>query len=74
MTGEEKRLTVVTANRLRKAEQSRQLSLDAVNAHFESERQAAEEAFNNERSQLQDRLMDDVVARQRRHTKVRCVR
>ncbi|KAL1520483.1 hypothetical protein AB1Y20_022063 [Prymnesium parvum] len=70
MIGEEKRLSVLTASRLQQVEQLRQLALDAVNAHFEQERAAAEEAFNHERSALQDRLVEDVVARQRRHTKM----
>ena len=71
MTGEEKRLTVVTANRIRRAEQMRQFALEAINAHFEQEKAAAEEIFNAEKSTVQDRLMEDVVARQKRHTKVR---
>ena len=35
MTGEEKRLTVVTMNRVRRAEQLRQMALDSVKATFE---------------------------------------
>lgn len=70
IAGEEKRLAMVTADRIRRAEQLRQLSLDAVNAHYEQERIAAEEAFNHERSALQDRLVEEIVARQRRHAKV----
>lgn len=70
LSGEEKRLAAVTAERIRRAERLRQLALDSVNAHYEQEKSAAEEAFNHEKSALQDRLMEDVVARQRRHTKV----
>lgn len=71
MTGEEKRLSVVTANRIKRAEQMCQFALDGVNAHFEQEKAAAEEIFNAEKSTVQDRLMEDVVTRQKRHTKVR---
>jgi hypothetical protein len=45
-------------------------SLCLLQTHFEAEKKQAEEEFNREKGALQDKMVQDIVERQRRHTKV----
>jgi hypothetical protein len=38
--------------------------------HFETEKKQAEEEFNREKGMLQDKMIQDIIERQRRHTKL----
>lgn len=38
--------------------------------HFEAEKKQAEEEFNREKGVLQDKMVQDIIERQRRHTKL----
>ena len=67
---EEKRLIAVRATRIKKAEQKRLFNLNMVNAHFEKAKSDAEDVFNEEKGQHQERCMQEVVERQRRQSKV----
>uniref|UniRef100_A0A7S4B1J1 Uncharacterized protein n=1 Tax=Chrysotila carterae TaxID=13221 RepID=A0A7S4B1J1_CHRCT len=70
LVAEEKRLRAQKSSRLLKAQQQRDYRLAAVQAQFESEKRAAEDEFARERALLQERLGQDVIERQKRHTKV----
>jgi len=70
MVSEEKRQRALKASRLAKATQLRDYRLAAVQAQFDGEKRAAEEEFARERGVLQERLGQEVIERQRRHTKV----
>lgn len=71
LIAEEKRLAQVKAHRTARAEQLRKYRMSIVDAQFESERRAAEEAFAREKGILQNRLVEEVIDRQKRHSKVR---
>lgn len=70
MVAEEKRLAAQTTSKLRRAEQLRQFSLNTVETQFEAERRAATEVYEGHKSELQDRLAQEVLERQRRQTKM----
>lgn len=70
MATEEKRISALKNTRMSRAEQLRQYRIDAIEALYESEKRNAEDEYARERSTVQDRLAEELVARQRRHTKV----
>lgn len=67
---ESKRLEQMKISRLQQADQLRKYRLSIVEAQFESERRAAEEVFAREKGIVQNRLIEEVIDRQKRHSKV----
>ena len=70
MVQEEKRLRALQASRISRAQELRDFRLAAVQDQFNAERRVVEEEFAREKGALQERLGQDVIDRQRRHTKV----
>ena len=71
IVAEEKRLTQQKTGLQGKADQLRKYRLSIVEAQFESERRAAEEVFAREKGIVQNRLIEECIDRQKRHSKVR---
>ena len=70
LVAEEKRLNQLKASRTARADQLRKYRLSIVEAQFDSERRAAEEVFAREKGIVQNRLIEEVIDRQKRHSKV----
>ena len=70
IVAEEKRLTQQKTGLQGKADQLRKYRLSIVEAQFESERRAAEEVFAREKGIVQNRLIEECIDRQKRHSKV----
>ena len=71
IVAEEKRLTQQKTGLQAKADQMRKYRLSIVEAQFESERRAAEEVFARDKGIVQNRLIEECIDRQKRHSKVR---
>ena len=71
IVAEEKRLTGLKVGLAAKADQLRTYRLSIVEAQFESERRISEEVFAREKGIVQNRLIEEVIDRQKRHSKVR---
>jgi hypothetical protein len=70
MAAEEKRLLALKATKTTRAEQLRQLRIAGVDEEFEAAKREAEEKYAHERGTLQDRLVQEVVERQKRTAKM----
>jgi len=70
IVAEEKRLSQLKIGLAARADQLRKYRLSIVEAQFESERRAAEEVFAREKGIVQNRLIEEVIDRQKRHSKV----
>ena len=71
LIAEEKRLAQVKAHRTARAEQLRMYRMRVVDLQLDTERRAAEEAFAREKGIVQNRLVEEVIDRQKRTSKVR---
>ena len=71
IVAEEKRLSQIKTGLAAKADQLRKYRLSIVEAQFESERRVAEEVFAREKGIVQNRLIEECIDRQKRHSKVR---
>ena len=63
---EEKRLSALKAERIKHAEHVRALAMESIDKQFEEVRREAEEELNTEKSNLQDKLYQEVLERQKR--------
>ena len=70
IVAEEKRLTLQKAHMQAKADQLRKYRLSIIEAQFEAEKRAAEEVFAREKGAVQNRLIEECIDRQKRHSKV----
>jgi len=67
---EEKRLRSVKGSKFGKVESLRDFRLAIVQTTFEKVKSEAEDEYHREKGNVQDKLVQDVIDRQRRHTKV----
>ena len=70
LVAEEKRLAQVKVHRIEDANKLRKYRLSMIDAQFDAEKRVAEEAFAREKGIVQNRLIEEVIDRQKRHSKV----